>query len=115
MTDHRVFIVQKPAYKDRETGKWVDKYDLSPAAHFGKLVYLLPHGNVPQDLATTIEKLQNQLEDFNDRDHILAIGDPVAISATVMVASRQNGGKLSILKWDRRAQGYRPYPIRISV
>ena len=111
----QVFVVQRPAYYDRVKRGWVNKFDLSPAATHGKLHYLLRPGNVFRDrLAEAIKQLEAGLETFAPGDHILAVGDPVAISAAVMIASRNSGGQVSILKFDKIENCYRPYPISLA-
>lgn len=107
----RVYVVQRPAYRDRATGDWVDKYDLSAAEEYGRLVYLLPPGNVSRDLGETMARLRHRLSDYLPCDHLLAAGDPVAIAAAVLVAGHYSGGGLSLLKWDRMEQRYFPYVV----
>lgn len=110
----RVFVVQRPAYFDRERRGWVNKYDISAAAEYGELVFLLNPGNIYRDkLASAIALLHRELADYGPEDHILAIGDPVAIAATVMVASLQNGGKVSLLKFDRMDAKYDAFEVDI--
>ncbi len=115
MNKGRVFVVQRPAYFDRERRGWVNKYDLTPAAEHGELVFLLKPGNIYRDkLAEAIYHLKKMLEDYGPDDHILAIGDPVAIAATVMVASGPNGGCVSLLKFDRMTQRYDVYKVCVN-
>jgi len=102
----RVFVLQRPVYKDPETRQWVDKYDLSPAEAFGELVVVLPMGNVPADVGTTVREMQVALADFGPDDHLLAIGDPVAIGLAVLIAAGRSD-VVSMLKWDARARSYR--------
>lgn len=110
----RVFVVQRPAYFDRERRGWVNKYDISAAEEYGELVFLLRPGNIYRDkLTSAIELLHKELVDYGPEDHILAIGDPVAIAATVMVASMQNGGKVSLLKFDRMDNKYDAFEVDI--
>lgn len=109
----KVFVVQRPAYFDRDKRGWVNKYDLTPAKEFGELVFLLRPGNIfYHKLEGAIGTIREGLDGFDgDNDHILAVGDPVAIAATVMVASEISGGNVSILKFDRQSGQYEPYPI----
>ncbi|QNN99786.1 hypothetical protein P67b_00027 [Ruegeria phage Tedan] len=116
MSDNLVFVVQRPAYFDRTRRGWVNKYDLTPATEHGELKFLLRPGNIFRDrLQEAVEQLEAGLAQFKAGDHILAVGDPVAISAAVMIASRNAaGGRVSILKFDRQENAYRPYPIQLS-
>ena len=108
----RVFVVQRPAYRDRASGEWITKFDLSPAEKFGELVDILP-GNMFWDADTIIAQAKRILEGFNsDQDCLLAIGDPVAIAACAIIASRETG-EVTILKWDKKAQCYQPFRLSI--
>lgn len=111
----RVFVVQQPAYFDTARRGWVNKYDLSPAQEHGELVFLLRPSNVPKDklLEMTVH-LHEALETFTVDDHILPVGDPIAIAATVMVAGARTGGIVSMLKWDRYKGSYDPYVVDIT-
>ena len=109
----RVYIVQRAAFKNRRTGEWEDKYDLSTAEEYGRLVYLLPPGNIGKDMTTTMARLEHRLSEYEPGDHLLAVGDPVAIAAAVLVAGKWNDGEISLLKWDRIAQVYYPYKVSV--
>ncbi len=116
MSGGRVFVVQRPAYYDRERRGWVNKYDISRAGEHGKIVCLLKPGNIYRDkLGAAVRRLQEMLEDYGPGDHILAIGDPVAIAAAVMVASRANGGRISLLKFDRQDGSYDAYEVCVGL
>jgi hypothetical protein len=108
-----VYAVQRPCFFSRSEQKWVDKFDLSPAEHYGKLVYCLPPGNVPHDLATSIDTLSQALKDYKAQDYLLAVGDPVAIVAAGLIAGKQTGGSVTVLKWDHYNREYTPYDILI--
>lgn len=108
----RVFVVQRPAYRDRATGEWITKFDLSPAEKFGELVDILP-SNMFWGPDTIVSQSKRILSDFNsDEDCLLAIGDPVAIAACAIIASRETG-EVTILKWDKKAQSYQPFCLSI--
>ena len=116
MIKGRVFAVQRPAYYDKTKRGWVNKYDITPAEEHGEIIFLLNPGNIYRDkLAGAIRRLHEQLADFGrPGDHILAIGDPVAIAAAVMVASSKAHECISILKYDRIAKRYDPYSVDIT-
>lgn len=110
----KVFVVQRPAQYDRKKKGWVNKYDLSPAKEHGELCFLLRPGNIFRDkIGEALERLEKELVDFGPEDHILAVGDPVAIAAAVMVASRRSGGHVSILKFDRHSNRYEPFVVQL--
>ncbi len=108
----KVFVVQRAAFK--RGGEWYDKYDLSAAEEHGNIVYLLPPGNVAHDLSEVMARLEHRLSEWKSGDHLLALGDPVAIAAATMVASKHSGGQISLLKWDRHTSSYLPYVITIE-
>ncbi len=111
----RVFVVQRPAYYDRLRRGWVNKYDLTPAETYGELVYLLRPGNIYRDkLEDALERLHEVLADYGPDDHILAVGDPIAIAAAVLVAASKNNGKISMLKFDRQTGEYDPYVVEVA-
>lgn len=110
----KVYVIQRPAYKDRATGEWKDKYDLSAATQYGEIKYLIGRrGNIPQNTQPTVELLRKKLEGFTSDDYLVAIGDPVAIACACMIAVEKSGGSLKILKWDRLIEGYLPYVISL--
>lgn len=112
----KVYIVQRPAYFCRTRRGWVNKYDLTPAKKFGELVYLLRPGNIYADkLEGALAALKLGLADYTEQDSILAIGDPVAIGATVLVAAQLTGGKVAMLKYDRIAETYERYELNIPL
>lgn len=111
----KVYIVQRPAYYDRIKRGWVNKYDLSAARDHGEFVFLLRPGNIFRDkLADSIRRLEEGLRDFTENDHLLAIGDPIAIAAAAFIAARNANGRLSVLKFDRQNNKYEPYMIQTA-
>lgn len=111
----RVYVVQRPAYRDRKTGEWVYKFGLKAAEEHGRLVYLLPPGNLEQrDMDEAMARLRHRLEDYEAGDHLLAAGDPVAIAAAVLIAGLQTGGRVSLLKWDRIDQQYYAHAVNAA-
>tara|TARA_R100000750_G_C2343105_1_gene95057 strand:- start:1009 stop:1338 length:330 start_codon:yes stop_codon:yes gene_type:complete len=82
------------------------------AGRFGDLIPLLPPGRqITLSSAPVKNLLKIKLKDFNDKDFLLAMGDPVAIAIASMVASDINNGKVNMLKWDRENQCYYNVPI----
>ncbi len=104
----RVFMVQRPVYRnpDPHGPQWLDKYDLTPALKFGRLVEVVPAGRVPRDVGATVRLVEQAVSDFAVGDHLLATGDPVSIAIAVMACSRRTGGPVSILKYDRHTGTY---------
>jgi len=108
----RVYIVQQPSYFDHDKKRFVDKYDLSPARKHGELVFLLGPGNIFRDrLTSATDTLKERLADFSVDDFVLAVGDPVAIAAAVLIAGKRTGGHVNLLKWDRISASYESFPV----
>lgn len=101
---------QRPVLKDA-AGEWADKYDLSPAERFGRLVSILPVGRGTSDAGEMMRHMEGALQDFSDGDYMLAVGDPFAIAMAVLVASRYNGGRVQLLKWNRLERQYRAHVV----
>lgn len=115
MSKGTVYVVQQPAYFDRSKKMWVNKYDLSAATEYGELVFLLGPGNIYKDrLESTTEILMEELKGYGPNDHILAVGDPVAIALSTMIAGMENNGVISLLKYDRITDKYEAYKLDVS-
>lgn len=111
----RVFGVQRPTYYDRAKKGWVNKYDLGPAKEFGSLSFMLPPGNIFQKrLDEAIELMEKALADFTKDDYLLMLGDPVAIAIAAMITSRNTGGEVRALKFDRHSGKYVEYNINLT-
>lgn len=110
MSDSRVFMPQRPVVRNNLC-RWVDKYDLSPAERFGRLVSIVPVGQGTSDVSQLMQYMDGALQDFSDSDCLLAVGDPFLIAMSVMVAARHNGGRVRLLKWHRDEGEYRPYLV----
>lgn len=109
----KVYVVQEP--HKREKGLPVPTMDISPAMVYGELVTILPPLAKISMLTPgpLIHAMKQKMQDFSDDDYLLALGDPSAIAVAAIVASRQNNGRLKLLKWDRRLAGY--VEVRIEV
>jgi hypothetical protein len=108
----RVFVVQQPSVFDRHARKFVPKYDLAPAAAHGKLVYILGPGNIFKDrMEQATRQIAKVLATFSADDFMLAVGDPVAIAAAVLIAGQRTGGTIQLLKWDRIANAYEAFNV----
>lgn len=106
MVMSRVFIVQEVVKANRETGRLESAMNFSPAMEFGTLETILPAGPVMRHPIPMVRELKKRLIDFGEDDHLLLVGDPVAIGAAVAVAASKTNGKVSTLRWDRRDRRY---------
>lgn len=103
----KVFIPQTPSR--RIAGKWVTKYDLSPAEKFGDLVHLTRPGMLTQQSVDRITRtFREKLLDFGPEDSIMAVGDPVSIGIAVVFAhqSHRISGPINMLRFDRAKGQY---------
>jgi hypothetical protein len=98
-----VFVVQNPDKKK----------NIISATEYGELEFILPESeNIMYTPAVTISRIRHTLRNFNEKDYLLLIGDPVAIGVAVHFALLLNGNKAKILKWDNREFKY--YPIQLE-
>lgn len=93
-----VYVPQQVMYKNTKD-VWVPKYNLNAAELFGEVEVMLEHYNAAMAPQQMISLLRNRLKDFCDDDHILPMGDPVAIGAAIAIAADFNHGRVKILKW----------------
>ena len=94
----KVYVVQQALKKD-ERGKLVSKFDLSSAAEYGELVFLLSPNASPFNPEPIIEELHEKLEEFQQEDYLLLVGNPCLIAWAASVASQYSGGQLNLLQW----------------
>lgn len=110
---NRVFVVQNPMRRDQASGDLVHSYDLTPARQYGEIEVLLPSGPVLLSTDNATRTLRAKLRDFTEGDHLLCLGDPVAIAAASAMVSDINGGVIPLLVWDRRQRQY--MAIRVDI
>lgn len=95
----RVFVVQNHLRLDPATQEFVPRYNISPAAQFGEIVYLLPPRTSASNPASVIDRLTDALRDFRDSDYLLLIGHPCFIGWAVAIAAARNRGRVRSLVW----------------
>jgi hypothetical protein len=106
MKKPRVFVVQNQHRLGSE-GRLTPKFDLSPAAAYGELVYLLSPNASPFRSEKIITELHDTLVDYDgQRDYLLLVGNPCLIGIVCAVAAERGGGHLRMLQWDGRAGSY---------
>lgn len=86
-----------------------------PAQDFGELVVVIedPYANMMIESEHILCCIKEKMKSYSINDYILCIGDPAIIVATAMVAGKNTGGEVNLLKWDRQERKY--YPVKISV
>lgn len=107
-----VYVTQEGA--KRVNGEWVPLYDLTPALVFGPIEVLMPAGSSLFSTVPTVRALTDKLKGFSDDDFLLPMGDPTIMAIASMIASRNNSGRVKILKWDRGYSRYVPLQVDLS-
>ena len=102
----KVYVVQEPMRRDRNTGAMERLIDISPAQRYGDIEILLPSYGLPLQPDTWVPALRGALSEFSDDDFLLPAGDLTAIVAAAAIASDLNGGRVNLLKWDRASRTY---------
>ena len=95
-----VYVIQQPA----------PNINILSASDFGYLVICLP--NRDQAIYSTAPYVQNMtknLQNIRKEDYLLAVGDPVIIMLSGIIANDNTNGQFNVLKWDKRE--YRYYPL----
>jgi folate-dependent tRNA-U54 methylase TrmFO/GidA len=88
--------------------------NIRSAEKFGDLKVLLPDNKqIVLSSGPLAHKLTKELSTFNDDDYLLLIGDPAIIAVAGAIASKMNGGRFKVLKWDRDEKRY--YDIEIDI
>jgi aspartyl/asparaginyl beta-hydroxylase (cupin superfamily) len=95
-----VYVIQQPA----------PNINILSASDFGYLVICLP--NRDQAIYSTapyVQKMTKNLQNIRKEDYLLAVGDPVIIMLSGIIANDNTNGQFNVLKWDKRE--YRYYPL----
>ncbi len=104
MNQPTVYVAQKPD----------EKKNIVSASKYGDFKFILPEKtNLMCDTATAVSTIKKELRYFNDRDHLLLIGDPAVIGICTAVAADYNQGRVKFLKWDNREYTY--YPVEVEI
>ena len=99
-----VYVIQQPA----------PNINILSASDFGYLVICLP--NRDQAIYSTapyVQKMTKNLRDMRKEDYLLAVGDPIIITLSGIIASDKTNGQFNMLKWDKRE--YRYYPLEFDI
>lgn len=101
----RVFVVHEPVRLNHDTGVVERTHDLSPAAEYGELVFLM-QGRSPLTPQPVIYSLKQKLYGFNDDDYLLPIGHPALIGWATTIAASYNRGHVRMLIWESKIRKY---------
>lgn len=102
----RVFVPQLPSRFDRATNLWIPSINIAPAEEHGVLVTLLPPNANRMHTAPLVAAMREKMEDFNENDSVVAVGDPALIMAAGIIAASKTGGEVNVLKWDKLSSQY---------
>ena len=103
-----VYVVQNQRKQD-ERGTLVPKWDLSPAAEYGEIQYLLSPTARPFKPQSIIQELHQKLARYRpEMDHLLLLGNPCLIGMVVSIAAHYGQGRVRLLQWDGRNMKYAP-------
>jgi hypothetical protein len=91
----------------------VGNYDLTDAARYGEIVMLYPpDAQVVCSGTGAVDYVQSRLAlHYREGDAVLLLGDPVLCTILASVAADLSAGRVTLLKWDRRARQYSPILI----
>jgi hypothetical protein len=108
----KVYVVQEPVRV--EAGERVTIFDLSPTLEFGQPEILITHNQSAINTVPMVRQLNDKLKDFSDNDYLVPTGDPIMICLAAMAAARANGGRVKLLRWEKRQRKYYCIPVDMS-
>lgn len=103
---NRVFIPHVPAQLNAETKIWTPTVNIEPAKKFGELHVLFDPSVSRAAIAPMAAAMRERMRDFDEGDFVCALGDPTLIGVACAIATRNAGGLLRLLKWDRMFKEY---------
>ena len=101
-----VYVVQNQL--KREGTRLVPKFNLDPAKQYGPLKFLLTPNANPFKPEHAINELTSGLEHFDQKDHLLLIGNPCLIGWAVTIAAYAADGPINLLQWHGKDRRYIP-------
>ena len=102
----RVFVPHEVLRRNVHTREFERAMDLSPAARYGELVFLLPAGRPTNNCAEYLPSLRAQLARFTVDDYLLPIGHPAVQAYCAALAARAANGRLRLLVWNAKQACY---------
>ena len=115
MSNPIVYCVQKAFKVDEQTQEVVPRFDLSAAARFGELRYLLGPSAGPRNVGDPVhlDEVKRKLADYRaETDYLLLMGNPVLIGVVTAIAAHTSPtGRVQFLQWSRRDGRYAPIVV----
>jgi hypothetical protein len=117
MPQSRVYIVQEPLR--RTPNGVIPRIDYSTLTPFGKLEFLFTWGEIKDEDALLntsrfVEQLRDRLDDFDDDDYLVCLGNPVLVGLAIAVAAECNNGRVRVLDWMRNSGKYRMVQVDLD-
>lgn len=116
----RVWITQEPM--QMINGVPTPRIPYHALTPLGSVHFVFGWGEVrddtPMDAASTaalMAKARTLLEDFDDNDYLLPMGNPGLIAIATIAASDANEGRIVLLDWLRNQRQYRHVAIEADV
>ncbi len=89
--------------------------DMTDAKRFGELKAVFLRPVYEDDRIDPVVAARSVLEDYQDGDYILMIGDPMLCGVVTSVALEYSeDDHLNVLRWDRRSMSYKPMTLNFS-
>lgn len=107
-----VYIVNEPDETRVPPGR--QSWDISPAAHFGDIVYVFPASAEPpvRNREYAMARAHEVLSEAEPGDYIVwAGGDPFGMVLVAAILADYTEGQFNYLMWDRMARSYAPIPV----
>lgn len=109
-----VYAVQQQMRFDQEKGTLVHRFpSVNKALKYGRIEFLLSPSAHPFNPEHILGDLHEKLKTFNDKDHLLLIGNPVLIGLATTIAGHYNDGKVNFLQWSGRHSEYTEIVVKI--
>lgn len=108
-----VYVPQHPSRYDTTVRMWVPAVNLAPAERFGTVQIMFPPNVSNFATKPLVDALKERMENYSETDYLIAIGDPGLIACAACIAARKTGGRVRLLKWDKRLGDYIEMDIRI--
>lgn len=112
MTHPKVYVIHEQTRWNETTGKREPTMDLSSAARYGEMVFML-QGDVSHDDEVNAAILDEKLKKFRVQDYLLLVGSPVLIACAGAIAFDVAGGTVQFLHWMKREGQYTVKRVQI--
>lgn len=109
-----VYVVQQQMRFDPDKRELVPRFpSITKAEQWGPIVYILSPSAHPFNSELVIGDIHIKLQDFNDDDYLLLIGNPGLIGMSTAIAAHYNEGRVNFLQWSGRHNDYTEIKTKI--